>query len=80
MCIVVLGTCRAIQKLLPRYECIPKDEKLRDIVDSFDACWRFPQCAGAIDGTHIPILRPAGDSGSDYYNRKGFYSIIMKAV
>ena len=80
VCIVVLDTCRAIQKLLPRYVCIPKDEKLRDIVDGFDACWGFPQCAGAIDGTHIPILRPAGDSGSDYYNRKGFYSIIMQAV
>ena len=60
--------------------CIPKDEKLCDIVDGFDTCWGFPQCAGVIDGTHIPILHPAGDSGSDYYNRKGFYSIIMQAV
>ena len=80
VCTVVLDTCHAIQKLLPRYVYMPKDERLREIVDGFDACWGFPQTAGAIDGTHIPILRPSGDSGSDYYNRKGFYSIVMQAL
>ena len=36
-------------------------------------------CAGAIDGTHIPILAPA-DCHVEYVNRKGFHSIIMPAV
>jgi hypothetical protein len=49
-------------------------------VAGFQGRWGFPQTAGAIDGTHIPILRPQGDSGSDYFNRKGFYSIVMQAV
>ena len=39
----------------------------------------FPQVADAIDGTHIPIIRP-DESASDYYNRKGYYSVIMQAM
>ena len=52
---------------------MPEDDRLRDIIDGFNAVWGFPQSVGAIDGTHIPILRPSGDSGSDYFNRKSFY-------
>ena len=36
----------------------------------------FPQCAGAIDGSHIaPYM-----NHTDYYNRKGWYSILIQAV
>ena len=34
---------------------------------------------GAIDGMHIPIIKP-DICPSDYFNRKGFYSAIMQAV
>ena len=36
-------------------------------------------CAGAIDGTHIPILAPT-DNHVEYVNRKGFHSVLMQAV
>ena len=39
----------------------------------------FPQVVGALDGTHIPILKPT-ECPSDYYNRKGFYSILIQGV
>ena len=36
-------------------------------------------CAGAIDGTHIPIVAPS-ECHAEYVNRKGYHSIIMQAV
>ena len=48
-------------------------------MEDFKHLWGFPQAVAAIDGTHIPILKPK-DSSSDYFNRKGFYSILMQAV
>ena len=77
---IVVETCRAITThLLPQYVYIPSGEKLKEIVDEFETIWGFPQAAGAIDGSHIPIIRP-GKSASDYYNRKGYYSIIVQAL
>ena len=58
---------------------MPQRDKLKDVIRGFEARWSFPQVASVIDGTHIPILRPQ-DSGTDYYNRKGFYSVVMQAV
>jgi len=37
------------------------------------------QCAGAIDGTHVPVRAPAMNH-TDYYNRKRWYSIIVQGV
>ena len=48
-------------------------------MDGFFYRWRFPQCCGAIDGTHIPIIAPA-DHHCDYFNRKHFHSVILQAV
>lgn len=77
--VVVIETCEALTLLLPEYVKIPKDDGLKDIVTGFNDCWGFPQAVGAIDGSHIPILKPQ-ESASDYYNRKGYYSIIVQAL
>ena len=39
----------------------------------------FPQCADAIDGTHLPVNAPV-HTPEDYHNRKGWHSIILQAV
>lgn len=80
VCTIVLDACRVITNhLLPRFVQIPQGEKLKEIVDGFETLWSFPQVAGAIDGSHIPITRPE-ESASDYYNRKGYYSVIMQGM
>ena len=77
---IVVETCNAIAThLLPKYVTVPGKDKLKEIVDGFETCLGFPQAVGAIDGTHITMLRP-NESASDYYNRKGQYPIIMQAM
>ena len=38
--------------------------------------WGVPQCVGAIDSTHIPIIAPKNNP-LDYYNRKGYHSCVV---
>ena len=77
---IVLETCEVIaEQLLPNYVHVPSDDRSHEIVDGFRLRWGFPQTVGAIDGTHIPILKPL-DSAADYYNRKGYYSVLMQAL
>ena len=39
----------------------------------------IPNCVGTIDGSHIRIIRPNNYS-TDYYNFKGYYSVLLQAV
>ena len=36
-------------------------------------------CVGAVDGSHIPV-RPPVLNHTNYYNHKGWYSILVQAV
>ena len=77
---VVLDTCGAIvDHLFKSYVCIPGNDGLREIVVGFERRWGFPQVVGAKDGTHIPLIKP-DNSAYDYFNRKGYYSILMQAL
>ena len=65
--------------LLRRFVEIPSGECLDEDIAGFEQERGFPLTVGAIDGTHIPIICPK-EGGSDYYNHKGFYSVIMQAI
>ena len=68
-----------MNNLFDRYVSFPKDDNLQKVIDGFAENWNFPNCAGAIDGTHVPIIGPA-EHHADYVNRKGWYSIILQGV
>ena len=79
-CVAVSDVCKAIvNNLAKRYITIPSGERLKLVVDGFQSKWGIPQCVGAIDATHIPIIAPK-DSPLDYYNRKGYHSVVMQAL
>ncbi|XP_071947392.1 uncharacterized protein [Antedon mediterranea] len=80
VCEVVHSVCKAIVEFLqPVYIVWPEGQRLAETVHSFRQFLGFPQCVGAIDGSHIPIIAPH-DRPNDYYNRKGWHSIVLQAV
>ena len=80
VCVITKEVCAAIVEcLLPEYIKMPTGTALKVVVDGFKNDFGFPQCVGAVDGTHIPILSPQ-ECPADYYNRKGWHSILMQGV
>ena len=79
--VTVRRVCVAITEFLgPRYICLPTSEKdVNELIRNFYNFHGFPQCVGAIDGTHIPIKEPK-ENASDYINRKGYTSLNVQAV
>nr|XP_025038208.1 protein ALP1-like [Pelodiscus sinensis] len=51
---------------------------LDTIVASF-AGLGFPNCGGALDGTHIPI-RALPHRAAQFINRKGYFSMVLQAL
>lgn len=68
-----------VNKMLPLYIQTPSEEEFKLIIQGFRDKWGFPQCGGAIDRAHIGILAP-NERPADYYNSKGFYSVILQGV
>ncbi|XP_059915795.1 uncharacterized protein LOC132463544 [Gadus macrocephalus] len=58
-------------------ECmaVPTAEEWRVVAER----WNFPLCCGAIDGKHVVLKAPA-NSGSQFFNYEGTFSIILLAV
>ena len=80
MCEIVHETCTAIVDcLLKQYIRFPSGAALNEIVDGFLTKWDVPMCIGAIDGSHIPICGTVMNH-TDYYNHKGWYSVILQGV
>ena len=76
---IVQETCATIvQILFKKYIKFPQGDKLQDVMDGFKTKWGVQQCVGAIDGCH-PISSPAVNR-TDYYNRNGWYSMILQGV
>ncbi|CAB1330043.1 unnamed protein product [Coregonus sp. 'balchen'] len=61
--------------LVGEYMPVPKEEDWRAIAAEFLERLDFPNCLGSIDGKHAPP-----SSGSQFYNYKGTYSVVLLAV
>ena len=54
---------------------VPQENFIQKIVNGLLSRWQFLQCAGAVDGTHVPILEPTKND-TDYFNQKGFHVLV----
>jgi hypothetical protein len=55
------------------------EEKWRKIAPDFNTKWKYPHCLGAMDGKHTLLQCPA-NSGSQFFNYKGTFNIVLFAV
>ena len=77
----VMKTCEVLWKVLQPIELkkTPTEEEWLAIARRFGDLWDYPFAVGAIDGKHIALINP-DNSGSQFYNYKGFPSIVLMAV
>ena len=47
--------------------------------EEFKTKWNHQCCIGALSGKHVAIHQPS-ESGSEYYNHKRFYSVLLLAL
>lgn len=78
--VIAIETCKIIwEDLSPIYVAPPNTYEWEKIGEDFGRLWNFPNCVGALDGKHIEIVSPP-KSGTQYYNYKGRFSIVLLAA
>ena len=79
--IVVRRVTKAISHHLgPKYIGLPMtNDEVYHLTTKYLERHGFPQCIGAVDGTHIEIKLPKKNY-TDFLNRKGKYSFNVQAI
>lgn len=54
-------------------------EECLNVTKGFETFCNFPNCVGSMDGKQITLQAPI-NSGSEYYNYKNFFSVVLFAL
>ena len=58
------------------------EDEIRHVMGKIGEEYQFPYAFAAVDGSHLPIKCPNGGTQAmkQYFNFKGFYSIVLMAL
>ena len=78
--VIVKRVTQAISThMASKYIKVPLTEaEVKETAANFFVRYGFPQCTGAVDGTHIPIRKPK-ENQTSFINRKGYHSLNVQA-
>lgn len=77
---VVRRVAHSISQHMSDYIKMPTtQDDIKSLVSRFKDAHGFPQCIGAIDGTHVPIIKPDSKPTS-YINKNSTHSLNVQAV
>ena len=80
ICKFIGPVCEAIvNAFCGNLETPDTQEEWREVEAVFRNRWNLPHCLGAIDGKHVALWRPP-NTGSEYFNYKSYFSIVLMAV
>lgn len=80
MCTIAQEVAQAIiEELHDSAFPTPTAQTWATAVKEFAEQWDYPAAMGALDGKHIACVCPS-NTGSRYYNYKGFYSVVLLAL
>lgn len=78
--VIIRQVAAAISCTMAHYIQLPEtEEEVKEKVTGFYNDHGFPQCIGAIDGTHVGIRRPKENS-TDYINKNNNFSLNIQAI
>ncbi|XP_056409616.1 uncharacterized protein LOC130330970 [Hyla sarda] len=77
---VVKEVSEAVVSILtPKFITIPRGDILQNTMKSFERLFGIPQLAGIIGTFHVAI-RPPSELTGQYFNTKGWHSVVLQAV
>nr|CAI5847438.1 unnamed protein product [Callosobruchus analis] len=77
---IIPEVCDALIVALSEHLKTPESSfEWREIAKEFEVRWNFPHCCGALDGKHVLLQAPL-KSGSEYFNYKSSFSVVLMAL